>query len=153
MCGIAGFWERTRSRGRADLVALDLSMAMLKRARGRLRWWQRIPVRRRALHVVCADIERLPLAAGSVGLVWSNLALQWMGDLPGALRELHRVVAPGGLAMFSTFGRSVPKGPSATLPLVVNCISGRSKVRLLLALWRPPLASVTSVSVRPEKLP
>ena len=38
------------------------------------------------------------------GLVWSNLALQWVGSLPGALAELHRVLEVGGLLMFTTFG-------------------------------------------------
>src|SRR5581483_6378816 len=34
----------------------------------------------------------------------SNLALQWVNDLPRAFAEMHRVLAPGGLLMFSTFG-------------------------------------------------
>ena len=56
------------------------------------------------LRYVCADIAALPLASGSVDLVASNLALQWMPDLPRALRELHRVLAAGGLLQFTTLG-------------------------------------------------
>jgi malonyl-CoA O-methyltransferase len=56
------------------------------------------------LHAVCADLERLPLAQESLGLVWSNLALQWVNDLPRAFAEMHRVLVPGGLLMFSTLG-------------------------------------------------
>lgn len=88
----------------ASLIVLDLSHAMVERARRRVRWWQALPGWRRAPHAVCGDIERLPLAPLSIGLAWSNLALQWVNDLPGALRELHRVLAPEGLVMFSTFG-------------------------------------------------
>lgn len=88
----------------ASLIAVDFSPAMVDRARRRLKWWQTLPGWRPPLHAVCADIERLPLAPGAVGLVWSNLALQWVSDLAAALRELHRVLAPGGLVMFSTFG-------------------------------------------------
>lgn len=55
-------------------------------------------------HLLCADIESLPLAAGSVGLVWSNLAVQWCNDLDKALLEFHRVMQPESLLMFSTFG-------------------------------------------------
>ena len=88
----------------ARLVALDLSHAMVDRARRRTQWWKRLPGLRAPLFGVCGDIERLPLATASVGLVWSNLALQWVSDLAHATRELHRVLAPGGLAMFSTFG-------------------------------------------------
>jgi malonyl-CoA O-methyltransferase len=104
----------------ATLVALDLSRAMLERARGRTRWWHALPGLRPALYAVCADIERLPLARESVGLVWSNLALQWVNDLPRALSEMHRVLSPAGLLMFSTMGpdtlkelRSAYKGADA----------------------------------------
>ena len=86
------------------LVAIDLALAMLKLGRGRLRWWQNLPVFRPPLHAVCADIERLPLAEASIGLAWSNLALQWVNDLPRTFAELYRVLDAGGLLMFSTFG-------------------------------------------------
>jgi malonyl-CoA O-methyltransferase len=88
----------------ASIVALDISRAMVERARRRMQWWKRLPGLRPPLSAVCGDIERLPLADASVGLMWSNLALQWVTDLPRAMREIHRVLAPGGLAMFSTLG-------------------------------------------------
>ena len=37
-------------------------------------------------------------------MVWSNLALQWVNEPPRAFAEFRRVLAPGGLLMFSTFG-------------------------------------------------
>lgn len=54
--------------------------------------------------LLCADIESLPLADSTVGLVWSNLAIQWCNDLDMALQEFHRILQPEGLLMFSTFG-------------------------------------------------
>lgn len=53
---------------------------------------------------VCADFARLPLRPGSIDMVWSNLALAWAEDPPAALREFLRVLAPGGLLMFSSYG-------------------------------------------------
>ncbi len=53
---------------------------------------------------VCGDVAALPFAGGSFDLVWSNLMLQWVGDLPAALAELGRVLRPKGLVSFSTFG-------------------------------------------------
>ncbi len=53
---------------------------------------------------VCADFSRLPFQSGSIGIVWSNLALAWAVDPPAVLREFHRVLCPGGLLMFSTYG-------------------------------------------------
>jgi malonyl-CoA O-methyltransferase len=86
------------------LIALDLAHAMLVQSRSRLKWWQSLPVMRPRLDLLCGDVERLPVKSESVTLVWSNLALQWVNDLPRALAEFHRVLAPGGLLMFSTFG-------------------------------------------------
>jgi malonyl-CoA O-methyltransferase len=53
---------------------------------------------------VCADIDALPFAGVSVDLVWSNLALQWVNDLPRAFAEFRRVLKVGGLLSFTTFG-------------------------------------------------
>lgn len=90
---------------RARIVALDLAFAMARRALARRPWWKGLFDGGRArLAAVCGDIERLPLAAGGAGMVWSNLALQWMTDPKRAFAEMHRVLAPGGLLLFSSFG-------------------------------------------------
>ena len=87
----------------AQLVALDIAIGMLQNARGHSGWWRKLFGGAKQGYV-CADVEALPLAAGSVGMVWSNLALQWCNDLPGAFAELHRALKADGLLMFSTFG-------------------------------------------------
>ena len=79
----------------AELIAVDFSAAML--AATRRRFFEK-------RKFVCADLARLPLAAGSVDLVWSNMALHWVREPPAALREFSRVLAPEGLLMFSTLG-------------------------------------------------
>jgi len=97
--GLLARWPRAR------VIALDLALAMARRARARRPWWRGLLDRGAPrLAAVCGDIERLPLAAGCAGLVWSNLALQWVGDPRHAFAEMHRVLAPGGLALFSSFG-------------------------------------------------
>lgn len=83
---------------RAKLVALDLAHGMLVAARDR----QRIPWRR--WQYVCADAEALPMAAASCELVLSNLMLQWCNDIDAVFRQILRVLQPGGLLLFSTFG-------------------------------------------------
>lgn len=89
------------------VVSLDLALGMLRITRAtrsglrpRLARW--LGMERQQL--VCADIERLPLASASAGLVWSNLALQWCNELDLAFAEAQRVLQPGGLFMFSTLG-------------------------------------------------
>jgi len=87
----------------AEIVALDIAIGMLRIARGASSWWRSLFSGARQT-CLCADIEALPLAAQSVGMVWSNLALQWCNSLPAAFREFHRVLRAEGLVMFSTFG-------------------------------------------------
>jgi malonyl-CoA O-methyltransferase len=98
----------------ARRMALDLALPMLAvmREHGRE---QSSPLARLAGLVrgtrtplppacVCGDIAALPFASGAFDLVWSNLALQWINDLPRAIKEFQRVLKVGGLASFTTFG-------------------------------------------------
>lgn len=86
---------------KAQIVALDLAHAMVRRARARFGFLAR---RLRHHGFVCADVERLPLADASVDMVVSNLTLQWCNPLDQVFAEFRRVLAPGGLLMFTTFG-------------------------------------------------
>ena len=87
----------------AGIVALDLAVSMLKLARPERSFWQKMH-RNAPLHALCGDIDCLPLKTSSVDMVWSSLALQWCNDLNVSFAELYRVLAPGGLLMFATFG-------------------------------------------------
>ncbi|HWA36625.1 MAG TPA: methyltransferase domain-containing protein [Burkholderiales bacterium] len=63
---------------------------------------------------VCADLARLPFAAGAFDLVWCNMALHWAEDPLAWLREFARVAAPEGLVLFSTLGPDTLKALRAT---------------------------------------
>ena len=90
----------------ANVAGIDIAPAMLRHAGlrnvtpGAIRRLLGAAVRYRR---VCADAEALPLAADCAELVFSNLTLQWC-DASRFFSEAERVLAPGGLLMFSTFG-------------------------------------------------
>ncbi len=76
--------------------ALDFAPAMLHRLRAGL------PAAGDTL-AVCADLEHLPFATGSLDQIWSSLAVQWC-DPALALAELGRCLSPGGEAWIATLG-------------------------------------------------
>jgi malonyl-CoA O-methyltransferase len=47
---------------------------------------------------------KLPFADASFDLIFSNMCLQWVPELPVALAEFRRVLRPQGLLLFTSFG-------------------------------------------------
>jgi len=86
-----------RRYARARVIALDIAPGMLAAA-PRPGW------PRRRFERVCADAYALPLTGRSVDLIFSNLMLQWCDRPDRVFRELARVLRPGGVFVFSSFG-------------------------------------------------
>jgi malonyl-CoA O-methyltransferase len=80
----------------ARVIGLDLAPAMARRAHAQRGWFSRS-------RFLAGDAERLPLASASVDMVFSSLTMQWC-DPDSAFREFARVLRPGGLLMFTSFG-------------------------------------------------
>ncbi|GAB3282907.1 malonyl-ACP O-methyltransferase BioC [Parahaliea aestuarii] len=95
-CGTGYFQPALSQRyPAAHYIGLDLASGMLdyaRSARGTDARW------------VAGDAEQLPLAADSVDLVFSSLAIQWCQRPAALFAELQRVLRPGGLCLFSTLG-------------------------------------------------
>jgi SAM-dependent methyltransferase len=85
-----------KARGIPFVVSADLSPRMAARADG---------------PAVAADEEWLPFAPGAFDLIVSSLSLHWVNDLPGALIQARRALAPDGL-----FLATLP-GPATLAPL------------------------------------
>lgn len=73
---------RLLDRGIGFVVSADLSAAMATRAGGL---------------AVAADEEALPFAPAAFDLVVACGSLHWVNDLPGALVQIRRILAPDGL--------------------------------------------------------
>ncbi|HEY8982459.1 MAG TPA: class I SAM-dependent methyltransferase [Streptomyces sp.] len=90
-CGNGKFTARVRGE-RPDLVVLpmDVSPGILGAIPG----------------AVVADVQRLPVADGALGAVLALHMLYHVEDQARAVRELGRVLAPGGIAVVSTNSRT-----------------------------------------------
>ena len=93
-----GYCSRALARRykKAHIIGIDLAAAMLQQASRQKGWFSRE-------HYSAGDAERLPLADNSVDMVVSSLTFQWC-DLATAFAECRRVLRPGGLLMFTSFG-------------------------------------------------
>ena len=74
----------------AEIVALDFSENMLRQ---NVSSWK-----------TCGDAEQMPFQDQRSDLVISNLMLHWSQNLFGLSEEIHRVLKPQGLFMFSMLG-------------------------------------------------
>ena len=82
--------------GHLALIGVDLSAGELAAARARLG---------EGAALYRCKAQQLPLASGSVDGVFSHLALMLMDDADGVMRELRRVLKPGGLFLLTPDGR------------------------------------------------
>lgn len=94
-----------RPDSRLALIGVDLSEGELAAARARLG-------DRAALYRCKA--QHLPIAAGSVDVVFSHLALMLMDDADGVMREVRRVLKPGAL-FAGVVGARPPANPALDL--------------------------------------
>ena len=95
-CGAASkrlAWQYPKAR----VLSVDLSAEMLKTSKKNQRWFNRV----RELQ---ADATKLPLATGSVDIIFANLLLPWINHPPDVFEEVARVLRVDGLFMFSTLG-------------------------------------------------
>lgn len=97
-----GIRELQRRYPKALPLAIDFALPMLQAVRATIPLPQRLM--RRGPRLINAEVPALPLSAGSLGLLWSNLLLHWFDDPVPALREFHRTLEVGGLLMFAMLG-------------------------------------------------
>jgi SAM-dependent methyltransferase len=97
-CGTGILAARIQNELQPDEVyGVDMSDGMLEQARARSAavQWRRGPA------------EQLPFADGSLDAVVTTSAFHFF-DQPAAMREFHRVLVPGGLAVVATISPPVP---------------------------------------------
>lgn len=87
-CGSGRYLREMTSRG-ANAIGVDLSSAMLDRAR------------LATCRLIRADLRALPIEAGAIDVAVCALALGDVAELELSLAELARVLRPGGHVVYS----------------------------------------------------
>ena len=129
------------ARGGADAVACDFSLGMLRAGRANKK--------RAGVPFVAGDATRLPFADASFDAAVISFGLRNVSDVPRALREMARVVRPGGRLVVCEFSHPT-WGPFRTvyveylmrlLPAVARRVSSDPEAYVYLAesirAWPP----------------
>jgi SAM-dependent methyltransferase len=91
-CGMGEFAQRVSDGLGADVTAIDLSPRMVELSR------------QRGVDAEVADVQQLPFADDEFDCVVANWVLYHVPDLELALREIVRVLRPGGRLVATTVG-------------------------------------------------
>lgn len=86
-----------RQYRRARVVSLDVSLRMLQKAKRNRSFFSKG-------REIQADATRIPLRSSCADLVFANLVLPWVSDLPASLAEVGRVLRKDGVFAFATLG-------------------------------------------------
>ncbi|MRX28619.1 malonyl-ACP O-methyltransferase BioC [Kangiella sp. HZ709] len=78
----------------AQVVGLDIAQGMVDYCRQQST----------GENYICADALEIPLESNSQDLIFSNLTFQWIEQLDLLFKELHRVLKPNGLLLFTSLG-------------------------------------------------
>ena len=141
--------ERVGSNGRVS--ALDINAAMLAVARSLpsaipIKWYE-------------TAAESVPLPDQSFDVVFCGVGLQFFADKPAALREMHRVLKPGGRvyistpvpsAFFDVFDRAIARHISEQASAFVHAVFSLSDPRQLETLIAD--AGFSSVNAQEHRL-
>ncbi len=96
-CGPGIFSQSLKQRyPNAQIIGLDFALEMLSVAKESSGASEQL--------LVNADMHALPIADMQFDLIFANQALHWTSSWDFLLRELYRVLAPGGCLMFTTLG-------------------------------------------------
>jgi len=91
-CG-TGFFTDILSGRYQQVIGLDISTSMLNFSKNK---------RDKSIIWLEADAYKLPFKDASIDLIYSNLMIQWCDNLAVVIKEILRVLKPGGLFIFST---------------------------------------------------
>jgi len=88
-----GFFTDLLASSYNKVIGLDFSKAMLQFAQ---------QSRNKDIIWLEADAHQIPLQDESIDFIYSNLVIQWCEPLDVAIKEMLRVLKPGGLIIFTT---------------------------------------------------
>mmetsp|Transcript_11476 Transcript_11476/g.22990 ORF Transcript_11476/g.22990 Transcript_11476/m.22990 type:complete len:406 (+) Transcript_11476:125-1342(+) len=103
-CATGLFTRRFTTSGEYDrVIACDYSDSMLTEARRRIRADSDIASSNTQLDLVRCDVAKIPFKSDSIDAFHAGAAMHCWPEIEESLKEIHRVLVPGGRYFASTF--------------------------------------------------
>jgi len=130
-----------------QVIGVDMTAAMVSKARANA-----ARVGASNVEFRLGEIERLPVADGSVDVILSNCVVNLSPDKRSVFREAFRVLAPGGrLAIADVVAlRPLPGALSQQIEALAGCLAGAAPVEEIEQLLREAGFDPVQVTPRPE---
>jgi SAM-dependent methyltransferase len=146
-CG-AGVEVARFARGGARVVGVDLSPTAASLAA------RNVAQAELSAPILCADGEALPFTGASFDFVYAHGIVQYAADDRAVVAECHRVLRPGGQAMFQVYNRvSWLHLLSKVMRVSLEHEDAPVLRRYSMAEFRALLSAFTEVTVVPERFP
>lgn len=98
------FTRRFAKSGEYDrVIACDYSDSMLQEARRRIRADPDLPSSKTQLDLVRCDVAKMPFKSDSIDALHAGAAMHCWPEIEESLKEIHRVLTPGGRYFATTF--------------------------------------------------
>jgi len=146
-CG-AGVEVVRFARAGARVVGVDIAESAVTLTR------QNLEQQGLTAKVEVADGEKLPFPDASFDFVYAHGVIQYMNDDRALAREVHRVLRPGGLAMFQVYNRiSWLNALSKVMKTPLEHEDAPELRRYSIGEFRSLLGQFSSVDIVPERFP
>jgi arsenite methyltransferase len=129
--GNDAFIARNETGETGKVIGIDFTPAMIERARenNQVRGFNNVEFRQ-------GDIEKMPLTANSADVIVSNCVLNLVPNKDGVIKEIYRVLKPGGHFSISdiVLEGQLPKEIREAAEMYAGCVAGAIQKQVYLEL-------------------
>lgn len=129
--GNDAFIARHETGDTGKVIGIDFTPAMIEKARqnGKVRGFNNVEFRQ-------GDIEKMPVTANTADVIVSNCVLNLVPNKDGVIKEIYRVLKPGGHFSISdiVLEGELPKEIKEAAEMYAGCVAGAIQKKVYLKL-------------------